>query len=391
MKKDWEIKKLGEIVDFYRGLTYSKKDEVDFSDNVVLRSNNVDLTTNCLDFSELKYINSKIKIPENKKVKKGSLLICTANGSKIHLGKVALIDKDYNYAFGGFMGLIIPKKIVHPEFLYYLMISETYKKFITKLSDGVNINNLKFGYLENFEVQLPPLLEQQRIVSVIDKCFTAINKTKANTEQNLKNAKELFYSYLQGLFKNEEWEKYKIENVCIEIFAGGDAPKNNFSEEPNERYSIPIYANAIKEKGLYGYTDFARVTKPSVTISARGSGTGHTELRTENYLPIVRLIVCIPDTKKITLEFLKLSIDNLEIMRSGSAIPQLTVPMINNYSIPLPSLQEQQSIVRQLDSLKTQTQKLETVYNKKISDLEELKKSILQDAFRGKLTAEAAK
>jgi type I restriction enzyme S subunit len=56
MRKGWEIKKLADVVDFQRGLTYSKKDEVDFSDNIVLRSNNVSLITNKLDFSELKYI-----------------------------------------------------------------------------------------------------------------------------------------------------------------------------------------------------------------------------------------------------------------------------------------------------------------------------------------------
>ena len=58
LPKGWEIKKLGEVCDFQRGLTYSKNDEVDFSDNIVLRSNNVDLKTNKLDFKELKYINS---------------------------------------------------------------------------------------------------------------------------------------------------------------------------------------------------------------------------------------------------------------------------------------------------------------------------------------------
>jgi type I restriction enzyme S subunit len=182
--------------------------------------------------------------------------------------------------------------------------------------------------------------------------------------------------------RGRDWKKDKIENVCAEIFAGGDAPKNNFSEEQNEKYKIPIYANAVKDKGLYGYSDFARVTKPSVTISARGSGTGHTELRIENYLPIVRLIVCIPNTKKITLDFLKLSIDNLEIMRSGSAIPQLTVPMIKDYSIPLPPLSEQQSIVSRLDALRAETQTLVAVYIQKIANFAALKKSVLQQTFR---------
>ncbi len=390
MKQVWEIKRLEDVVEFQRGLTYSKKDEVDFSDNIVLRSNNVDLFRNQLDFSELKYINPSIEIPENKKVKKGSLLICTANGSKSHLGKVALIDDDYNYAFGGFMGLINPKQKLNSKFLFYLMTSDNYKKFINELSDGANINNLKFGDLGQFEIPIPPLPEQQRIVSILDEAFSVIERSRNNAEQNLQNAKELFESYLQGVFENGNWETKTIDEVCDEIFAGGDAPKNNYSLEPNEKHNIPIYANAVKDRGLYGYTDFSRVTKPCVTIAARGSGTGHTELREESFLPIVRLIVCIPATKMISNEFLKYTIDNLVIQRSGSAIPQLTVPMIKDYKIPVPTIEEQKIIIEKAEMLKEQKENLENIYMKKIEGLEELKKSILKKAFAGELKTEKA-
>lgn len=112
MQNSWQTKKLGDICNFQRGLTYSKKDEVDFSDNVVLRSNNIDLKSSLLDLSDLRYINNKIIIPDNKKVQKDSIIICTANGSKNHLGKIALIDDDYGYAFGGFMGQLRPNKYI---------------------------------------------------------------------------------------------------------------------------------------------------------------------------------------------------------------------------------------------------------------------------------------
>jgi type I restriction enzyme S subunit len=239
--------------------------------------------------------------------------------------------------------------------------------------------------MRSIPIPLPPLPEQQRIVVILDEANDAIAKAKANAEQNLKNALELFESYLQGVFENRNWETKTIEQVCDEIFAGGDAPKNNFTLKQNEKYQIPIYANAVKDGGLYGYTDFYRVTRPSITISARGSGTGHTEIRFEQYLPIVRLIVLIPNLSLINLEFLKHSIDNLEILRSGSAIPQLTVPMIKEYNLPLPSLKEQDEIVQKLDALSAETKKLEVLYQKKIVALEELKKSILQKAFSGEL------
>lgn len=110
MKEEWQTKPLGELCEFHRGLTYAKGDEVESSNNIVLRATNIDLTTNLLDLSELRYISDKIVVPDGKKVKKDSLIICTASGSKSHLGKVAYIDEDYDYAFGGFMGMITPKK-----------------------------------------------------------------------------------------------------------------------------------------------------------------------------------------------------------------------------------------------------------------------------------------
>jgi len=103
-------------------------------------------------------------------------------------------------------------------------------------------------------------------------------------------------------------------------------------------------------------------------------------------LPIVRLIVLIPQKDLVELEFLKHIIDNLEILRSGSAIPQLTVPMIKQYKISLPKINTQKQIVKKLDALQAETKKLEAIYQKKINNLEELKKSVLQKAFRGELT-----
>jgi type I restriction enzyme S subunit len=281
----------------------------------------------------------------------------------------------------GTLQYIIPKENIDLDYLNYSLMSVDFKKYVA----GAAIPHIYFKDYKNEPFLWMPLPEQQRIVSILDECFAAIDKALANAEQNLLNAKELFESYLQGVFENGNWERKTIEDVCDEIFAGGDAPKNNYSIEPNEKHNIPIYANAVKDRGLYGYTDFSRVTKPCVTIAARGSGTGHTELRNEHFLPIVRLIVCIPDTNQMSTEFLKYTIDNLVIQRSGSAIPQLTIPMIKDYKIPAPSIEEQKQIIEKAETLRAETQKLEAVYQKKMADLGELKKSILQKAFAGEL------
>lgn len=316
-------------------------------------------------------------------IDKGDIVTACSGGS---WGKSAIYDLDQKIILNtSTLRLRFFNDLGDNKYLYYLTKMQYFKDSLSKYSTGQQPNYGYFHY-SKIPIPLPPLPEQQRIVSILDKAFAAIDKAKANAEQNLKNAKELFESYLQGVFENGNWETKTIEMVCDEIFAGGDAPKNNYSLEPNEKHNIPIYANAVKDRGLYGYTDFAKVTKPCVTITARGSGTGHTELRNEHFLPIVRLIVCIPDIKQISTEFLKYTIDNLVIQRSGSAIPQLTVPMIKDYKIPVPSIEEQKLIIEKAETLKQQKENLENVYLKKIDALEELKKSILQKAFSGELT-----
>lgn len=366
MKQGWEIKKLGEVCEMYQPKTISTKEMVDDGQYPVFGANGI----------IGKYDKYNHEEPQ---------LLITCRGATC--GSVN-ISEPKSWINGNAMVVRPKDNSIDLKFLEYLFRGGI---DLSKTITGAAQPQITRQSLNPIEITFPKSLpEQQRIVSILDRAFAAIDKAKANAEQNLLNAKELFESYLQGVFENGDWETKTIEMVCDEIFAGGDAPKNNYSLEPNEKHNIPIYANAVKDRGLYGYTDFARVTKPCVTIAARGSGTGHTELRNEHFLPIVRLIVCIPDTEQISNEFLKYTIENLVIQRSGSAIPQLTVPMIKEYKIPVPSVGEQKQLIEQAEILRAETQKLEAVYQKKIDDLEELKKSILQKAFAGELETKKA-
>ncbi|PID55639.1 MAG: hypothetical protein CR986_10715 [Ignavibacteriae bacterium] len=226
------------------------------------------------------------------------------------------------------------------RFLLYFQMSDIYLKDVNLRVTGTTRSRISRKNLGLVEIPIPPLDEQKRIVAILDEVFATIEKAKTNAEKNLQNAKELFKSYLNNVFENGklkiesgEWEEKKLEEVCEKLF------------------------DAIKDRGLYGYTNIEKVKQNCVTVSARGSGTGHTELRTEPFYPIVRLIVLIPNEKYTNYKFLKLMIDNLDIFRSGSAIPQLTVPMMKQHSVFLPPLPEQKRIVEKLDKLSAKTKK----------------------------------
>jgi type I restriction enzyme S subunit len=171
---------------------------------------------NILDFGELKYISDKVIVPDSKKLKKNSLMICTASGSKSHLGEVAFIDDDYDYAFGGFMGMITPKSSILPKYLFYLMTSSAYKDFIGSLSDGANINNLKFDDLRKFAIPHPKPDEQHRIINILDTAFEGVATARANAQKNLENAGALFESYHDSVFtrRGEGWVEKPLGEVC---------------------------------------------------------------------------------------------------------------------------------------------------------------------------------
>ena len=144
--------------------------------------------------------------------------------------------------------------------------------------------------------------------------------------------------------------KVKLEEVCKRIYAGGDVPKDRYSEEKTEYYKVPIFANAEKDEGLYGYTDEAREKELSITVAARGT-IGYTVIRREPFLPVVRLITVVPDLEKVSERYLFYALKMCKPQSSGTSIPQLTVPDIKRNTLNLLDIAEQESIANRLDKL----------------------------------------
>jgi type I restriction enzyme S subunit len=176
------------------------------------------------------------------------------------------------------------------------------------------------------------------------------------------------------------WEMKKLEEVCEEIFAGGDKPKDSFSEIKTEKYSIPIFANGEKNKGLYGFTEIPKVTKQSITVSARGT-IGYTVIRNSPFYPIVRLIVITPNEEIVTINYLKYVLENIDFKNSGTSIPQLTVPLFKKYKAVFPPLPEQRTVVALLDAAFAKIDKAKANIEKNIENARELFQSKLNAVF----------
>lgn len=278
-----------------------------------------------------------------------------------------------------------PKQLL-PTFFNLYSQSYDYLTTVAKECTGTTRNRISRSNLGLTPIPVPPLAEQQRIVGLLDEAFEGLATAKANAEKNLQNARALFESHLQSVFtqRGPGWVETTLENCCEQIFAGGDVPKDRLSEERTPKFGVPIYSNGEKNDGLYGFTDIARVTKPSITVSARGT-LGFTAIRTEPFLPVVRLIVLVPDETQITLSFLYYAVVGMDFGNTGTSIPQLTVPNFKESKLHVPSLLEQEAIVEKLDALSEETQRLARLYERKHAALEALKKSLLHQAFTGEL------
>jgi len=148
--------------------------------------------------------------------------------------------------------------------------------------------------------------------------------------------------------KNDNWKTVRLGDVCEQIFAGGDASKICIVKERSEDYPYPVFANAVENNGLYGYTNIAKVSKPALTISGRGT-IGFTAVRLEPYYPIIRLISVIPKHNLYDIKYFYYAVIHNDFHSTGTSIPQLTVPQVENYKIPLPPLEEQKHIAAVLD------------------------------------------
>ena len=406
MKLGWKQAQLGDLAHFDRGLTYAKKDEVDFSSSVVLRANNITLGTNQLNFDEMRYISDSIEIPSSKRVRDGSILICTASGSKSHLGKAAIISGGINYAFGGFMGLITPNEQILSRYLYYFFLSQEYRSHITNLTDGTNINNLKWSQLSSFNVPLPPLEEQRRIVAILDESFERLETAQANAEANLASAEELFEANLDAVFNSDKhleetasalWEQKTLGDISY-VKSGGTPSK---SKEQYWSGSIPWYSSGELNNRL--------TAAPNQMISQEGLDNSNAKIFAAGSLLIGiydtaamkmsildrdaafnQAIVGVLPGPDFSIDFLRWALTwmkpRLMNERRGTRQKNLSLSKIKEIQIPQPPLEEQDETVSKLNNMEDACKALQQHCHAKFQDIAKLRQSLLQKAFAGELT-----
>jgi type I restriction enzyme S subunit len=405
----WEVKKLGDIAAFFNGLWTGKKPP--YVKVGVIRNTNFSKNAT-LDDSDIAYLDVEIRLFEKRKLEYGDIILeKSGGGPKQPVGRVIEFCKeDGNYSFSNFTSSIRANSdFVYSSYLHRYL-NYVYSIGITESmqSHSTGIRNLKLEEYKQLDIPLPPLSEQKRIVAILDEAFQAIDKAKENAQKNLANARELFEGYLNQVFSNpgKEWEEKKLGEI-LQIKHGYAFEGEYFS---NEGKYVLLTPGNFFEKG--GYRDRGEKQKyftgpiPKdfvlhkndllVAMTEQAAGLlGSTIIVPEDnkFLHNQRLGLITPlpgsswDKRFIPFLFnTKYIRESIESSASGVKVRHTSPSKIYEISTCIPrSTNLQKEIIGGLDSISSQTQRLESIYTKKLAALDELKKAILQKAFSGEL------
>ena len=276
-------------------------------------------------------------------------------------------------------------------FVYYLHFRDL-EGTLSKHFNGAGIQHFTGEALAKFELPIPPLPEQQRIVGILDEAFEGIATAKANAEKNLQNARALFESHLQSVFtqRGDGWVDTQLGEFCE--FFNGKAHEKCIDAEGS---FVVVNSKFISSNGSVKkrtndqlfplYVDDIVMVMSDVP---NGKALAKCYLIEQDDTYTLNQRICAIRTNRFTKRFLLYQLNRhpylLAFDNKGS---QANLRKNDILSCPLfaPADQEQRRIANRLDEVAKYSQRLETIYQRKLAALDNLKKSLLHQAFSGEL------
>ena len=274
------------------------------------------------------------------------------------------------YVLCNFIGIL-------PQYLLYVLNGSLMYVLSSQVL-GNTIPYIKKGMLTDFQVPLPSVATQQKIVAKLDAIFAEIDTATAAAEANANNAEALFQSFLENLFLriSKTNNPIKLSSVIKLEYGKG--------LEDNDRDLNGIYgaygANGVKSK-----TNKFLYDKPSIVVGRKGSA-GELTLVKEKFWALDVTYYVTHDTKKTDLNFLYYALKMLSIPSLAKGIkPGINRNDVYDLSIAVPNLSEQKILIEKILYVNKNLDIAINLYKAKISELNFLKQSILQRAFKGEL------
>ncbi|MBT9613365.1 MAG: restriction endonuclease subunit S [Burkholderiales bacterium] len=317
-------------------------------------------------------------------LQKDDVLICKDGAG---IGKVGIVGElPDRTTINSSLLLIRSGEEIHPKFLYRCLSSPYFQEIVNSRLNGATTPHLYQRDITEFPVVLPPLPEQQRIVTILDEAFDGIATAKTNAEKNLQNARELFESHLQSVFTQcgEGWVETTVDKISTNL----DSKRIPITKNVRTSGEYPYYgaSGIVDYVGDYifegntllvsedGANLLARSTPIAFSVSGKYWVNNHAHILKFENMATQRFV-------EFYLESIK-----LDEYITGAAQPKLNQKALNSIPIPIPrSVEAQARTVESIESLQEETQRLESLYQRKLAALDALKKSLLHQAFSGQL------
>jgi len=264
--------------------------------------------------------------------------------------------------------------------------------------------SLNLPLISTIKVPTPSLPEQRRIVAILDEAFEGIATAKAHAEKNLRNAREVFESHLKSFFDDAEaarWPRRTLREVASEfgrgkskhrprndpVLYGGPYPFIQTGDVRGSDHLITEYTQTYSEAGLVQSKLWPKGTL-CITIAANIAETG--VLGFDACFPdsVIGVVVDEGQTSSKYIEYMLGTFKAaLKAKGKGSAQDNINLGTFETERFPFPDLKTQSEIVGTLDDMSTQVTRLEELYQRKLAALDELKQSLLHQAFSGRLSS----
>ena len=397
MKRGWQTKKLGELLQKTETINplQSPNTDIDYID--VSSVSNSTFTVEATQ--RLKGENAPSRA--RRLVKVNDVLFATVRPT---LRRIAIVPEHLNNqvcSTGYFV--LRPKEGIDHRFIFYWLFTEDFMGQMELLQKGASYPAVTDGEVKSQEMSFPPLPEQQRIVAILDQAFEAIAKARANAEANLKNARALFDSHLQSVF-TEAWnsdELVALADLATDITDGDHMPP------PKASSGVPFITigNIAKDTCTINFADTFMVPreyfdglksnkkpkKGDVLYTVTGS-FGVPVLVTENrdfcFQRHIGLIRPKPEVSSEWLFYLLMSPQVLKQANdgaTGTAQKTVSLKLLRSFQVPRVRLTLQLMAAAKLSPVLEETHRLESLYRQKLEALDELKQSLLHQAFSGQL------
>lgn len=377
VKKDWKIKKLGDVCEIYQPQTISTKQLIENGKYSVYGANGI-----IGNYDKYNHEESEV--------------LLTCRGATC--GSVN-ISEPFSWINGNAM-VIHPKSTdISKQFLTFILCSLDYSLIIT----GAAQPQITRQTLSPTLIPVPPLEEQKRIVKILDEKIAQLETIKTNAQTNLQNAKDLFQSQLTRAFSNTTWEKKRLGN-CGTFKNGMNfaATERGYTIRSlgvgdfKDRYSIDN-TETLSEISLKAAPSEDYLLHDGDIVFVRSNGNkelvGRCLLVYPKDIPTTYSGFCIRFRKDFDLldadfllHFMKAE-SSRKILngKEGANISNLNQKILSDFEVPLPPLPEQKHIVKEFNTLSEKVRQLQEIYTKQIANCDELKQAYLQKAFEGEL------